>query len=427
MIAPPEATGKSEDSMTFPTSVIRNLAPSEEWYAQSKTFGAITLQLSGTLDVEAVSLAFDALLQSHPVLSGHLEEGPDGGHQIVADDLLHPGIWLGEQASGAAGIDLDPQVSLVNLMVRPANGQAEVTLYAHHSVADGNHAAALLFELFTRYTDVVRTGDPGAVVPQQAPEALETLLEQRGIGKHQRSGLERFMPAMFAYDLPPRPWAESLSAPTKPVPAPTARGRLTKQETTALMEFGLAHRLFLNPVVSAGILLAEWKLRDTPEIPIPYVYVVDLRALLKPPVPVTGATNPLGMATYLATITPQTTLADLARDIADNLAADLADGVVQQSMLHFKPQYDAGQRGLPDVVSSTNFGRTPVLPTPPGLFVEEWQSDVYRASSVLDMYSVGIFGERLAVEHHTYAAQPQRSVDLVLSVLRAAALDASDE
>jgi hypothetical protein len=91
-------------------------------------------------------------------------------------------------------------------------------------------------------------------------------------------------------------------------------------------------------------------------------------------------------------------------------------------MLHFKPQYDDGPRGLPDVVSSTNLGRTPPLPTPPGLSVTDWRTTIYRASTVVDMYSVGIFGENLAVEHHTYAPEAQRSVDEVLTILRDAAL-----
>ena len=41
----------------FPSSVIRKLAPSEEWYAQSMTFGAITLDLSGRFDIAAMSAA----------------------------------------------------------------------------------------------------------------------------------------------------------------------------------------------------------------------------------------------------------------------------------------------------------------------------------------------------------------------------------
>ena len=297
--------------MVFPTSVIRKLAPSEEWYAQSVTFGAIALQLSGPVDTDAMSVAFDALLDSHLVLAGHLEKGPDGRHQIVTDDLLHPGILIvggdNRASSETSRIELDPSVSLVNLMVKPADGRAELILCAHHSLADGYHLAGLLVELFSRYTDVVSTGSAGPVSAQAAPEPLEAVLEQRGIQKKQRSGLERFMPAMFAYELSsPRP-AERLCNPASPVAVPAARGRLTERETTALVEFGQGHRLFLNQLVSAAILLAEWRIRKTPDIPIPYVYVVDLRPLLEPPVPPMGATNPLGMATYLAAIKPNTT------------------------------------------------------------------------------------------------------------------------
>jgi phenolphthiocerol/phthiocerol/phthiodiolone dimycocerosyl transferase len=405
--------------MVFPTSVIRKLAPSEEWYAQSMTFGAITLDLVGPFDTEAMSVAFDALLEAHPVLAGHLEQDEQGRHHIVSDDLLHPGIWRAA-SDDTSVVDLDPAVALINLLVRPAAGHTEVTLFAHHSVADGHHAAGLLSELFTRYSDVLATGSPGAVTAAPAAESLERLLAERNVPKAPRSGLERFMPAMFAYELPP-PVLNRRDEPERPVAAPTARGRLSEPETAALGDFGRAHRLFLNPLVSAAILLAEWRLRRTPEIPIPYVYVVDLRMLLRPPVSAMEATNPLGMATYLARIDPETDLVELARDISANLATDLAQGVVQQSMLHFKPQYDEGQRGLPDVVSSTNFGRVAALPTPPDLQVADWRTDVYRASSVLDMYSVGVFGDRLAVEYHTYRADPQASVDLVLSILRAAA------
>jgi hypothetical protein len=319
-------------------------------------------------------------------------------------------------------VTLDPFISLINVNVKPVDGRTEVTLYVHHSLADGHHQAALLFELFSRYEDVVSSGRPGPVSAAPAPVSLEDVLDRRGIAKNQRSGLERFMPAMFAYELPPPRVPERHSNPTRPVPAPTARARLTKDETNAVVEFGRANRLFLNPLMSAALLLAEWQLRQTPDIPIPYVYVVDLRMLLDPPVGAMEATDPLGMATYLAHIDSKTGLVDLARDIADNLATDLSDGVVQTSMLHFKPQYDDGPRGLPDVVSSTNLGRTPPLRTPPGLSVTDWRTTIFRASTVVDMYSVGIFGDHVAVEHHTYAPRPQRSVDLVLSILRDAAL-----
>ena len=249
-----------------------------------------------------MSDAFDALLQSHPIFAGHLEQADDGRHQIVAEDLLHPGIWVVEDdnnspdgsQSATAGMQLDQSQSLLNLRLKLSGGRAELTLYAHHSLADAHHAFGLLEELFSRYTDVVATGDVGPVTPQPAPESLELLLEQRGITKQQRSGLERFFPAMFVYDLPATEKPPMSANPDAPQPIPTARIRLTEQETSELVEFGLANQLSLNSVVAAAILLAEWGLRNTPHIPIPYLYPVDLRYLLSPPVSATGSTLPMG-------------------------------------------------------------------------------------------------------------------------------------
>ena len=78
----------------FPAAVIRKLARSEEMFAQSQTYFGATVLLSGPVDIDAMSAAFEALLQAHPVLAGHLDRGPDGLHQIVADDYQHPGLWV---------------------------------------------------------------------------------------------------------------------------------------------------------------------------------------------------------------------------------------------------------------------------------------------------------------------------------------------
>jgi hypothetical protein len=409
--------------MVFPTSVIRKLAPSEEFFAETQTFTSVTVYLKGPFDVDAMSTAFDTLLEVYPVYAGHLEQGADGRYQIVTDDLLHPGIWIVEGDNGRSPImQLDQSVSLLNLMVKPADGQAELTLYVHHSLADGHHIAGLLFELFSRYTDVVCSGDAGPVSAQPAPESIEVLLEQRGIQKQRRSGLDRFIPAMFAYELPPRR-SSGCSTPAGPVAVPASRGRLTKRETTALVQFGRKHRLFVNSLVSAAILLAEWRLRETPHIPIPYLCPVNLRGLLEPPVTPTGSTLGLGVATYLARITPNTNIVDLARDIADTLQADLSDGVIQQSMLHFSLQYEEIP-GLPDVVLSTNIGNVSAMPTPPDLEVVDFESQFHRASSgVIDIYSFGIVAGQLLIEHHVQTAAPERSLDLILSLLRNASLE----
>src|SRR5262245_25039610 len=104
----------------FPGSVIRKLAHSEEAFAQYEVFTALTVQLRGRVDVDAMSEAFDALVEAHPILASHLEQSSDGSWRLVADDLLHSGIWVvngdhGTPSGNAAGVRLDQSVSLFNL------------------------------------------------------------------------------------------------------------------------------------------------------------------------------------------------------------------------------------------------------------------------------------------------------------------------
>ena len=77
---------------------------------------------------------------------------------------------------------------------------------------------------------------------------------------------------------------------------------LSEQDTESIIGFCRANKLGLNSLLSAAVLMAEWQLRKTPNIPVPYVYPVDLRYLLSPPVSATESTNPVGIATYLAEI-----------------------------------------------------------------------------------------------------------------------------
>ena len=207
----------------FSSSVIRKLSRSEEIFAETESFVGLGADVKGPIDADALSAAFDALLEAHPVLGGHLERGPDGRHQIAVDDLLHPGIEVVEhRRSGrrkpacALGPDRVADPSAVD----HARGEAQLTLYVHHSLADGHHEFSLVEELFSYYTDLVCTGRIPPVTVQPAPEPLEVVLAQRGIEKQQRSGLERYMPAMFAYDLPPSRRAGSDVKPAVPLRVP---------------------------------------------------------------------------------------------------------------------------------------------------------------------------------------------------------------
>lgn len=405
----------------FPSSGIRKLARSEEMFAETHNFVGLAAHAEGPLDTDALSDAFDALLQAHPVLGGHLEQVSDGRWEIVLDDLMHPGMEVVELDSDAEAPALifDQTVSLVHLRLTVRDGKAQPTLYIHHSLADGHHQFSLIEELFSTYTDLVTTGTTRPATVHSAPEPLEVILANRGVQKKARSGLERLLAAMFVYDLPPSRRTSSDVNPVLPQRVPMRYCKLSEQDTENIINFCRAHRLGLNSLLSAVVLMAEWQLRKTPNIPVPYVYPVDLRYLLSPPVSATESTNPVGIATYLAEIERGTDVVALARDINDTFKTDIADGVIQQSFLHFSPQYVGNPPGLPDVVMFTDNGVVPQLRTPPGLELTGSHGELYFAvGSGIEIYTSKIFAGQLMIEYHSHGPEPEKSVAAIEAQLR---------
>ncbi|MCV7197194.1 phthiocerol/phthiodiolone dimycocerosyl transferase [Mycobacterium angelicum] len=405
----------------FAGAVVRKLAASEEAFARYEAFTSFTAHVRGVIDILAMSEAFDALMQAHPVLAAHLEPGPDGNHHIVANDLLHPGISVvranDEKSTQTTGLQLDQRVSLINLQVTLGDGETRVTVYVHHSLADAHHIAGLLDELLSRYTDVVATGDPGPVIPEPAPESAEVVLQQRGIKQHGMTGLERFLPLVFAYDFPAVP-QPSVATPGSPQPVPITRCRLTKQETADLVTFSRDNGLSLNAVIAAAILLAEWRLRETPHIPIPYLYAVDLRFLVTPPVGATESTNPVGVAAYLAEIGPDTDIIDLASDIVESFRSDLSDGLIHQSALNSRRIFEGTPPGLPPFVFCTNVSTLPPVRTPEDVELIDISSQVYSCMHVpVGFYACVIATDQLGIELHGDIPEPEKSLEAIRDVL----------
>ncbi|MFV8316602.1 phthiocerol/phthiodiolone dimycocerosyl transferase [Mycobacterium sp. 23] len=408
----------------FSGSVIRKLSRSEEVFAQYEVFTAVTVELRGRVDADALSEAFDALVDAHPILASHLEQSPDGGWNLVADDMLHSGIVVQERADDVREITLDQTQTLLNLRLTLHDDASELTIFLHHSIADGHHGAGLFDELFSRYTDVVTTGDPGPVNPQPAPQPLEVVLEQRGVKKLGMTGVERFLPVMFAYDLPPSVKPTLVATPGLPQPVPVTRVRLSAQETADLVEFAHENRVSVNTVVAAAILMTEWRLRETPHVPIPYVYPVDLRYFLSPPVAPTEATNLVGVATYLAEIGPDTDIVDLATDIGATFRSDIADGVVQQSGLNFGVAFEGTPAGLPPLVFCTDVSALPDVRMPAGIELEGFRGQFYCSITVpLDFYGCGMSGDHLVIENHGHSPQRKDSLDAIREMLCTAPSD----
>lgn len=409
----------------FPSSVIRKLANSEEMLAETHNFVGLGAHVQGPVDIDALSAAYDALLEAHPVLTARLERARDGRHQIVADDLLPAGIEVvevdGPDTEGPPP-HFDQSESLVHLRVTIRDGQAHPTLYVHHSLADGHHMYSLIEELLSYYTDMVVNGTIRAFTVEPAPEPIETVLAERGIQKQKRSGIERFMPAMFAYDLPPSRRGITGVKPPSPLRVPMVSCRLSGQDTDTIVALCRAHGLGLTSVLSAVVLMAEWRLRGSLNIPVPLIYTVDLRYFLSPPVSATGCTNPVGLATYLAEIDRKTRVVDLARGISETFRSDLSDGVIQQSRLHFSPQYVGNAPGLPDVVLISDNGLVPPVRTPPDLEVVSTHGELYFAVSAgIEIYFTQIFAGQLNVEYHSHGPSPERSIEAIRSLLCATA------
>lgn len=412
----------------FASSVIRKLARSEEMFAETQNFVGLAADISGPLDVDALSEAFDLLLQAHPVLGGHLEKEP-GGHWVIAvDDLVHPGIEVIEldgPDDPPPPLFFDQTSALIQLRVtlfadEPTRSKA--TIYIHHALADGHHQFSLLEELFSTYTDLVTTGKTRPVTVHAAPDSLEKVLADRGVEKRERSGLERMMPALFAYELPPSRRAPSATNPALPQHVPMVDCTLSDRETERIIEFCRSNKVGLNSLLAAVVLMAEWQIRGTPRIPVPYVYPVDLRYFLSPPVSATESTNPVGIATYLAEITADTDLLDLARDINDTFKKDIADGVIQQSFLHFSPQYVGNPPGLPDVVMFTDNGVVPPMPTPPGMEFTASHGEFYFAvGGGIEIYTSKIFAGRLMIEYHSHGPEPEKRVAAIEALLKGVA------
>lgn len=409
----------------FASSVIRKLARSEEMFAETHNFVGLGAELSGPVDVDALSEAFDALLEAHPILTAHIERSADGRHELVADDLQHPGIIVVELDDPQAEpprIRFDQTQSLVHLRVVVRDGGMQPTLYVHHALADGHHLFSLIEEIFASYTDLVTTGKLRRATAQPAPDALEVVLAQRGVRKLDQSGLERFMPAMFAYDLPPSRRAVAEDKPAFPMRVPMASCGLTEAQTQAVLDFGRTNKVSINGVLSAVILLAEWQIRGAVNVPVPYIYPVDLRYVLSPPVSATGCTNPVGVGTYLAQIDQNTGVLSLAREIAESFREDLAAGVIQQSLLHFSPQYVGNPPGLPDVVMMTDNGIVPPMRTPPGVdMVAVFGELFFQVGAGIDMYTSKIFNGQLMIEYHTHSAAPEKPIEKIHSLLCAIA------
>ncbi|EFV14234.2 phthiocerol/phthiodiolone dimycocerosyl transferase family protein [Segniliparus rugosus] len=373
----------------------------------------------GALDLGALDDAFGELQRQYPLLRSVIRES-GSGFEFATGALSRARVFSGEdqhaQVTGL-GAEFDQTDRLAYLDIIPGDGDTRVTLFVHHSAADGRHALALLQELWGRYTQRVETGEPQPVRPEPFPLPLEHYLDTR---EHPGAELSLGLDELPSAGSPQVDWAEGRVRSNAMLPA---RAQLSRDETQSLIDLGHDAGVTVNALVSAALIRAH-ACEDAP-LPL-YVYMVDLRGRVVPPVGLTEVTNMIRSIAFSADGHDDGLFA-LARRIGDQLAAATADGTVHTGAAElplFGPQ--PGK-----VLHSTNWGRILLPRTPSDLRIVDFQScfppfppppaaDDQAVGEETQIYVILTFEGRLSVE--TLADERTRAVlGRVGEELRAAA------
>ncbi|MGK8520227.1 phthiocerol/phthiodiolone dimycocerosyl transferase family protein [Nocardia asteroides] len=383
------------------TTVIRPLAPSEAIFANSEVLVGYSIRIAGRLDLPALSAAFETVVRSRPILAARLEPDGHGGHLLLEATGAAPEMTVaeGDPERLLTGARLDQRKAVASLCVVRAGVTAGVTLVTHHSVADAYHSLAVFAELWSCYTDLTR-GRPAELEPHGFPRSVEDLLHERGVRK------------IGAPAVPQGPIgvARTSSGPPNPeylLPS-TARCRLTREQTAALVELGHRERTTINGLASAAILLTEAELRGLSLTDLAYTYSVDLRTRVTPPIGMTEGTNVLGFEHFVPGPRTGTTLVELARDVSDALRAGVDTGMVQQTPLHIPEIAASPAPRAPGIVLATNWGRVRRPRVPDDLRVTDFRSTMlgkpdktgHRLQQPSGTIIISTFDDRLSIEIH---------------------------
>ncbi|MER7450514.1 hypothetical protein ABTW96_09510 [Nocardia beijingensis] len=393
--------------MTAATA-IRPLAPSEAIFANSEVLVGYSIRVAGRLDLAALSAAFEAVVRARPILGAHLEPDGCGGHLLLESPGAAPELTVaaGDPEQLLTGARLDQREALASLCVVRDGDTAGVTLVTHHSVADAYHSLAVFAELLSCYTDRTR-GRPAELPPHGFPRSVEDLLRERGVRKIGTPVVPHHTVGIARNDAQPED-------PGYLVPR-TARCRLTRKQTAALIELGHRNNTTINGLASAAILLTEAELRGLPLTELAYTYSVDLRTRVTPPIGMTEGTNVLGFANFVPAPGSGSTLVELARGISDTLRAGLRTGLVQQTPLHI-PEIAAGPPPrAPGIVLATNWGRVRRPEVPDELRITDFRSIMlgkpdktgHRLQQPSGTIIISTFDDRLSIEIH----HPEETTD----------------
>lgn len=355
-----------------PEDVVRVLDPSEQRFVRHATFTGRSVTVRGELDAAALGAAFAALQRAFPILVCRIvEDDTETGILVRPGDIEPVGAWVSFGDPDEVRIpteSMDPGAQLGYLdVVLAEEDRARVTLFVHHSVADAAHCVELFERLWGYYTDHVETGTIAAAA-REYPVSLESLLARRGTARGPKSGLEAVIRPLVVADavgvVEPSPATPALARPD--------RIHLDPAETARVLELARTHAVSVNGLVTAAALRAFATLYDVAQVGC--LYPVDMRRRLDPPLAAAAGTNISGLAAFTTDVTDTDDIVALARRIGTALHDDLADGVIEQSVLHF-PDFFGPTRvhSTAGHIALTNTGTVPTFRAPAGLILDDYE------------------------------------------------------
>ncbi|MEV6362963.1 phthiocerol/phthiodiolone dimycocerosyl transferase family protein [Nocardia asteroides] len=356
-----------------PEDVVRVLDPSEQRFVRHATFTGRSVTVRGELDAAALGAAFAALQRAFPILVCRIvEDDTETGILVRPGDIEPVGAWVSFGDPDDVRIpteSMDPGAQLGYLdVVLAEEDRARVTLFVHHSIADAAHCVELFERLWGYYTDHVETGTIAAA-PREYPVSLESLLARRGTARGPKSGLEAVIRPLIVADavgvVEPSPAAT-------PALARPDRIHLDPTETARVLELARTHAVSVNGLVTAAALRAFGTLYDVAQVGC--LYPVDMRRRLDPPLAAAAGTNISGLAAFTTGVADTDDIVALARRIGTALHDDLADGVIEQSVLHFPDFFGPARvHSTAGHIALTNTGTVPTFRAPAGLILDDYE------------------------------------------------------
>ncbi|MEU1545140.1 acyltransferase [Nocardia sp. NPDC005745] len=349
------------------------LAPSEQRFVRHGTYTGRSVSVRGALDVTALREAFATLRRGYPVIGCRIVEDAAGqGYLLAADEAAWTPVSVREGDVAVLDVPaVDPAAQLAYLdVVGSGADEWRITLFAHHSVADAGHCVELLSRLWDCYTGITERQSI-EFAPQGIPQSLEWHVAARGITRTTTSGFEDVTKPLppQARELPPDSAPPAPSTLARPV-----RVRLNREATARIVELGRRAGVTVNGLLTAALLRAHARETVGGAAHSGCLYPVDLRTRLEPPVAAPAGTNMAGLASFAAEVDPAANPLELAQRISARLTRDLADGVVQQSVLHFPDYYGVNRiHSLAGHIAVTNTGVVPAFRMPPGLEFTDYE------------------------------------------------------